>query len=90
MCSFPRRSLPSPALLWKASTGPPSRWAATFSRSSPEADGSILAIIGDVSGKGLRAAMLVSLIVGAVRTLAKFTRDPAEILRGINERLCGR
>ena len=34
--------------------------------------------------------MLVSLIVGAVRTLAVFTRDPVEILRGINERLCGR
>ena len=33
--------------------------------------------------------MLVSLIVGAVRTLAKFTRDPVEVLSGINERLCG-
>ena len=53
-------------------------------------DGSMLAVIGDVSGKGLRAAMLVSLIVGAVRTLAAFTRDPVEILRGINDRLCGR
>jgi hypothetical protein len=56
----------------------------------PGADGSILAIIGDVSGKGLRAAMLVSLIVGTVRTLAKFTRDPVEVLSGVNERLCGR
>ncbi len=56
----------------------------------PGADGSMLAVIGDVSGKGLRAAMLVSLIVGAVRTLAAFTRDPVEILRGMNERLCGR
>ena len=55
----------------------------------PGDDGSILAVIGDVSGKGLRAAMLVSLIVGAVRTLARFTRDPEEILRGVNERLCG-
>jgi hypothetical protein len=56
----------------------------------PGTDGSVLVIIGDVSGKGLRAAMLVSLIVGAVRTLAKFTRDPVEVLRGVNERLCGR
>jgi Stage II sporulation protein E (SpoIIE) len=55
----------------------------------PGDDGSILAVIGDVSGKGLRAAMLVSLIVGAVRTLARFTRDPEEVLRGVNERLCG-
>jgi len=56
----------------------------------PGPDGSILAVIGDVSGKGLRAAMLVSLIVGSVRTLAAYTRDPAEILRGINDRLYGR
>lgn len=61
-----------------------------FFQIMPGPDGSMLAVIGDVSGKGLRAAMLVSLIVGAARTLAAFTRDPAEVLRGINERLCGR
>jgi hypothetical protein len=53
-------------------------------------DDSILIVLGDVSGKGLKAAMLVSLIVGTIRTLAKFTRDPMEVLRGLNERLCGR
>ncbi|HTU51149.1 MAG TPA: PP2C family protein-serine/threonine phosphatase [Acidobacteriaceae bacterium] len=53
-------------------------------------DDSVLIILGDVSGKGLKAAMLVSLIVGTIRTLAKFTRDPMEVLRGLNERLCGR
>ncbi len=56
----------------------------------PGEDGSVLAIIGDVSGKGLRAAMLVALIVGAIRTLVEFTRDPADVLRGVNQRLCGR
>ena len=34
--------------------------------------GSTLIVLGDVSGKGLKAAMSVSLIIGAVRTLAKF------------------
>lgn len=53
----------------------------------PGEDGSVLAIVGDVSGKGLRAAMLVSLIVGVVRTMARFSRDPVELLRGLNERL---
>jgi hypothetical protein len=53
-------------------------------------DNSILIVVGDVSGKGLKAAMLVSLIVGTIRTLAKFTRDPIESLGGLNERLCGR
>jgi hypothetical protein len=52
--------------------------------------GSALLILGDVSGKGLKAAMTVSLIVGTVRTLAEATNDPAEILAGLNRRLHGR
>jgi Stage II sporulation protein E (SpoIIE) len=56
---------------------------------SPAA-GSTLIVLGDVSGKGLRAAMAVSLIVGAVRTLAETTSRPAEILAGLSRRLHGR
>jgi len=52
--------------------------------------GSALLILGDVSGKGLKAAMTVSLIVGTVRTLAEATNDPAGILEGLNRRLHGR
>ena len=52
--------------------------------------GSTLVLLGDVSGKGLKAAMTVSLIVGAARTLAKFVPQPAEILHELNQRLCGR
>jgi serine phosphatase RsbU (regulator of sigma subunit) len=55
-----------------------------------EAAGSTLIVLGDVSGKGLRAAMAVSLIVGAVRTLAETTSKPAEILAGLSRRLHGR
>src|SRR6202522_2167400 len=54
------------------------------------AAGSTLIILGDVSGKGLRAAMAVSLIVGAVRTLAETTSRPNEILAGLSRRLYGR
>ncbi len=54
------------------------------------AAGSTLIVLGDVSGKGLRAAMAVSLIVGAVRTLAETTCRPAEILAGLSRRLQGR
>jgi hypothetical protein len=53
-------------------------------------DASTLIVIGDVSGKGLKAAMTVSLIVGTLRTMADYTQNPAEILRGMNRRLCGR
>ncbi len=52
--------------------------------------GATLIVLGDVSGKGLRAAMAVSLIVGAVRTLAETTSSPAEILAGLSRRLQGR
>jgi serine phosphatase RsbU (regulator of sigma subunit) len=52
--------------------------------------GSTLIVLGDVSGKGLQAAMTVSLIVGAVRTVASFTQSPARILAELNERLHGR
>jgi serine phosphatase RsbU (regulator of sigma subunit) len=56
----------------------------------PNADDSVLVAIGDVSGKGLGAAMAVSLIVGALRTLAEATTDPAEVIAGLNRRLDGR
>jgi serine phosphatase RsbU (regulator of sigma subunit) len=42
------------------------------------------------SGKGLKAAMTVSLIVGTLRTLTEATDDPTEILAGLNRRLHGR
>jgi hypothetical protein len=49
-----------------------------------------LVILGDVSGKGLKAAMNVALIVGTVRTLAEFESGPGDILAGLNRRLVGR
>ena len=52
--------------------------------------GGVLAVLGDVSGKGLPAAMNVALIVGALRTLAETTTNPSEILSGLNRRLLAR
>ena len=54
------------------------------------ADGSVLIVIGDVTGKGLQAGMLVALIVGSIRTEAAHTSDPIQILNALNARLCGR
>ena len=56
----------------------------------PLKTGATLILLGDVSGKGLRAAMAVSLIVGAARTLAEVTTWPGEIMAGLNRRLFGR
>jgi hypothetical protein len=56
----------------------------------PTAAGGVLAIIGDVSGKGMPAAMTVSLLVGTVRTLAHYTQSPGEILAAMNQRMLAR
>ena len=53
-------------------------------------DGSALIVVGDVAGKGMQAGMLATLIVGAIRTAATFTCDPAQILSLLNERMQGR
>jgi phosphoserine phosphatase RsbU/P len=54
------------------------------------ADGCTLVVIGDVGGKGMHAGMLAALIIGAVRTAAEFTTDPAHVLSILNERLQNR
>jgi hypothetical protein len=56
----------------------------------PAGDGGLLVVVGDVAGKGLPAAMLVSVLVGAIRAVADYTFDPAEILASLNDRLVGR
>jgi len=56
----------------------------------PLPNGGLLAVIGDVSGKGMPAAMTVSLLVGTVRTLAHFTQSPGEMLSAMNQRMLGR
>jgi hypothetical protein len=56
----------------------------------PLVKGGTLIVIGDVSGKGMPAAMTVSLLVGAVLTLAHYTQSPGEILVAMNQRMFSR
>jgi hypothetical protein len=49
-----------------------------------------LIVIGDVSGKGMPAAMTVSLLVGTFRTLAHYSQSPGEILSAMNQRMLAR
>ena len=48
----------------------------------PSADGSLLLVTGDVSGKGLRAAMTVATLAGALRN--EPSREPARVLERLN------
>ncbi|MGA7109574.1 MAG: SpoIIE family protein phosphatase [Terracidiphilus sp.] len=56
----------------------------------PAGQRDLFVVVGDVAGKGLPAAMLVSVLVGAIRGVAEFTVDPAELLANLNDRLAGR
>jgi serine phosphatase RsbU (regulator of sigma subunit) len=50
-------------------------------------DGGMLVVIGDVAGKGLKAAMNVSMLMGALRRTAD--SSPAKILESLNRVLVG-
>jgi hypothetical protein len=69
---------------------PASEVGGDFFQVIPLPAGRTLIVIGDVSGKGLRAAMIVSMIIGMLRVVTGFTEEPAEILGELNRRLCGR
>ena len=56
----------------------------------PAPGGGMLLVLGDVAGKGLPAAMMVSVLVGAIRATADHTHAPEEMLSSLNERLIGR
>jgi hypothetical protein len=53
-------------------------------------DGDALIVVGDVTGKGLQAGMLVALILGAIRTAIEQSTDPAQILEILNNQLAER
>jgi serine phosphatase RsbU (regulator of sigma subunit) len=53
-------------------------------------DGTSLIVLGDVTGKGLQAGMLVALIIGAIRSAAEHDNNPRRILEVLNEQLVER
>ena len=66
---------------------PASEVGGDFFQVMPADDGSLLIVIGDVSGKGLKAAMTVSAIVGALRN--ETNARPAQVLAHLNRVLHG-
>ena len=53
-------------------------------------DGSLTIVAGDVTGKGLKAGMLVALLVGAIRSTVELNSDPGFVVKALNRRLMGR
>jgi hypothetical protein len=61
-----------------------------FFQQIADGQGGMLLVVGDVSGKGLPAAMLVSVLVGVIRAEAAHGTDPAALLRSLNDHLMSR
>ncbi len=61
-----------------------------FFQQIPDPDGGMLIVVGDVSGKGLPAAMMVSVLVGAIRAEAARGTDAAALVNSLNQRMAGR
>jgi hypothetical protein len=84
-------AIPSvPGFVIESAYKPAGEVGGDFFQIVPTLSGGVLAVIGDVSGKGAPAAMTVSLLVGTFRTLAHYTHSPSEILRAMNIRMLGR
>ncbi|MGD0914395.1 MAG: PP2C family protein-serine/threonine phosphatase, partial [Terracidiphilus sp.] len=79
-----------PGLEIQAIYRPAGQVGGDFYQIVPTPVGGVLVVIGDVSGKGMPAAMTVSLLVGTFRTLAHYTQSPGEILVAMNQRMLAR
>jgi hypothetical protein len=79
-----------PGFLMHSVYQPAGQVGGDFFQILPIKTGGVLVVIGDVSGKGMPAAMTVSLLVGTVRTLAHYTQSPGDILAAMNQRMLAR
>jgi hypothetical protein len=78
-------SRPTPGFQVESVYLPASEVGGDFFFVSSEPDGSLTAIVGDVSGKGLTAAMRVAVILGVLS--AETSHHPGDILFGLNNAL---
>jgi hypothetical protein len=76
-----------PEVKLDAAYAPAAEVGGDFYQVFPEPGGSTLLIIGDVSGKGLKAAMTGSVVLGALRSLVQEALSPAQILSRLNHQL---
>jgi len=82
-------ALPSlPGLQIEAAYVPAEEVAGDFYQAIEQPDKAALIIFGDVSGKGLKAAMTATLAIGALRTLAVENLSPGELLNRLNRQIC--
>ncbi len=84
---IPQEKLETPGFEVDAVYNPANEGGGDFYHLQAEPDGGLLVIIGDVAGKGLKAAMNVSMLMGALRRTPE--RSPARMLESLNRVLAG-
>ena len=84
---IPQEKLVTPGFEVESVYNPANEVGGDFYHVQPTADGGLLVVIGDVAGKGLKAAMNVSMLMGALRSTPE--RSPAKILASLNRVLVG-
>jgi len=83
----PEELPPAPGFAIESIYRPASQVGGDFFQVIPLGSSQTLVVLGDVSGKGLSAAMIVSMIIGMLRTISRRSNDPAQILAELNSRL---
>ena len=84
---IPREKVETPGYEVNSVYNPANEVGGDFFHLDSTPDGGLLVILGDVAGKGLQAAMNVSMLMGALRRTTE--RSPARILESLNRVLLG-
>jgi phosphoserine phosphatase RsbU/P len=84
---IPQEKLQTPGFEVDSVYNPATEVGGDFYHLDATPDGGLLVVIGDVAGKGLKAAMNVSMVMGALRRVSD--RSPAKILESLNRVLVG-
>jgi uncharacterized membrane protein len=84
---IPQEKLVTPGFEVDTVYNPANEVGGDFYHIQSTVDGGLLVVIGDVAGKGLKAAMNVSMLMGALRSTPE--RSPAKILASLNRVLVG-
>lgn len=87
---IPNERLVQPGFRIDSAYQPAGQVGGDFFQILPAPRGGVLAVIGDVSGKGMPAAMTVSVLLGTFRTVAQYTTNPGEMLEAANRSLQSR
>jgi len=84
---IPQEKLVTPGFEVESIYNPANEVGGDFYHVQSTEEGGLLVVIGDVAGKGLKAAMNVSMLMGALRRIPE--RSPAKILESLNRVLTG-